>query len=323
MPDQLTHLYGPHTGVTAEDVEHRARAAQDYAASDTLHQPSPPRWDELPADRQHELLDQAAADWLAEFNTKPPQDPRPINHYSASSPPFPAGADELRYWLDRQATATTELTEMATSAAPGVYITGRVAEARRWLEALRARHERGQALATGREETAYWITWLAERAENPVGHGTDELTEDAAAGAQAEAREAVRMVRRRQQQHATPAHWHRGSRGHIDALVVAGVLPDQNTLVDKLVVLAAHDVHAEHRTIMTGRPDVVATLAEWTGQPRPACEQAVRDAADHGLVDGRTPATVTLTSVGDRVYWQLLTAAHTPTTPDTMTRSQP
>jgi hypothetical protein len=43
------------------------------------------------------LLDQAAADWLAEFNTEPPRDSRPVNHYSASSPPFPAGADELRY----------------------------------------------------------------------------------------------------------------------------------------------------------------------------------------------------------------------------------
>jgi hypothetical protein len=323
MPDQLAQLYGPHTGVTSEDVERRARAAQDYAAGDTLHQPSPPRWEELPPAQQHELLDQAAAGWLAEFNTEPPQDSRPVNHYSASSPPFPAGADELRYWIDRQATATTELTEMATSAAPGAYITGRVAEASRWLEALHARDVRGQALATGREETAYWITWLAERAENLVGEGTDEVPRDAAAGAQAEAREAVRMVRRRQQQRATPTQWHRGSRGHVDALVTAGVLPDQNTLVDKLVVLATHDVHAEYRTIMTGRPDVVATLAEWTGQPRPACEQAVREAADHGLVDGRTPADVTLTSVGDRVYWRLLTAVHPSTTHDSENRNRP
>jgi hypothetical protein len=304
----------PRTGLTLAALEGRAKAHQDYLAGDTLHGPVA-TWRELSLDRRQELVDQQATHLLALFEAPPPADPRPIDHADPGSPPFPDAGAERAYWLGRCKKDVDEYALMSThtGAGPSSFVTGRHTEAHRWLAELRAPRPVGDDAATGLDEVARAITRCENRLEQLAAQATDDEP-DAAKGAREEAQDWLSRVRWRQQARCAPWAWRRGGRGLVAALHAAGELPDLMTVDARVVVIAAHD-HP-----YTAARDVVWVLQQWTGQPRPVCEHAIRDAVRDGLVDGRTPADVHVTVKGTCLYHELLGLAAAPSPTDATTQ---
>jgi hypothetical protein len=301
----LAVLCGPHTGITAEDVIRRAKVRQDHDAGDTLHGHTP-SWDDLSARQQEELTARIAKQWWADFQNARPVDPRPVDHFSASSPPWANGADELAHWQAWSRRRTEELTWMAAAQSEGSFVHGRLLEAERWAEQLRLRVQPGD---TGSDEVAYWITAMKIRHQELLDNS--DQNSDAAQGHVAELGDHLRFFRHRQEHRGAPQFWHYGGRGLLAAL---GLFEDGHApLVEDVVVVAAHDAQDQPETVSPLHRNIVRLLRAWTGETQAACEAAIRAAYARGLVDGRTPSTVNITLLeGIRRYRELVEAVTTP-----------
>jgi hypothetical protein len=303
----IARLCGPHTGVTVEDIFRRAKAAQDHRAGDTMHG-HVPRWEDLGAAEQEDLALRTAEQWQADFDTARPDDPRPVDHYSASSPPWPDGLAERNHWTAWCRSRVDELAVMAAAQGPEHFVRGRLNEAQRWARLLQ---QRGQSApipgGTGADEVAWWIVELDARAHRLDGRGS---ATDLAKGEAAEIGDYLWRLRNRQMHRGSPMFWHHGGRGLLAAL--GWFAEARADLTDAVVVVAAHDAGDQSETIRTQQRDVVAILRAWTARDTDACEQAIRRAHAGELVDGRTPREVTTTLRGDRVYRDLLNTVGAP-----------
>ncbi|RSM60289.1 hypothetical protein DMH04_54280 [Kibdelosporangium aridum] len=273
----IAAICGPSTGFLPDDLVGHARAGWD------TNRDTRPPFDQLDQD-QRDALTMAVARKLAKRLTDPPRPAmdgrgRPVNHHAPSSPPFPTGADELRFWTRRLQARVNDLRPLADRGNRRL-VAGRLTEAGQLLARMRQR----TPAATGQKETAHWITVTADRAADlPTIPGQPYLT-----GRRAEAEHWAALTRRRQQNHATPAGWSYGGQALIDALAARrapgvtvvdwrdGPGTELVALSPEVVVIAASDTNTQQ--------SVLHILSQWTGRDRLACELAVRKAVDAGLV---------------------------------------